>query len=93
MFAQLHIAQGVSVVGMPFVQGLEGSLADAFRRIKIRLAQFQVDDGSTLPFEFLGAFQHFHGQKRRDAAYSLGYHRISFVLPAIRQAGSVPWRR
>ena len=90
MFAQLHIAQGVGVVGLPFVQGLEGSLTDALGRIEIGFAQFQVDDGSTLPFELLGAFQHFHGQKRRDAAYSLGYHHISFVLPAVGQAGSAP---
>lgn len=80
--AQLHVAEGMRVVGPSLVESGHSRVADAGGRVEIRLSKFQMNDGRPLAFELLGAFQNLHCQKRRNAADSLGCHVLSFmVLP------------
>ena len=57
---QFQKPQAVGVVGLPFLQGAESGLLDAFRRVKIGLADFEMNDIFTLALHRLGGFQNIH---------------------------------
>ena len=47
-FPEIGDTRGSSVSGLPFFEGLDSRLFDVFRRIKIGLADAEVDDLSAL---------------------------------------------
>jgi len=78
--AQGGDAGGRRVVGVALAQGTHGSLDDVGRRVEIRLADFQVDDVSSLSFQGFGTRQYLEGGLCAKPAHPLcKLHRLTIL--------------
>ena len=64
-------------MGEPLMQSVHPGLDDVGWSIHVGLADLQVNDASSLPFQSAGANQHFKGGFRSQARHPLGQAQFS----------------
>src|SRR5271154_60861 len=83
--AQLGETSGGTVMGPSFMEGVDSGLDDISGRIKVRLANFEVDDLFALLLQRAGAIQNFKGSFSTKPRHPAG--ETQFELSCCRHSG------